>query len=114
VRERALAGGGFGGVNTTVAAFAFLEVEEGFEEVGSIEIRPQRFGDEDFRVGNLPEKKIADAHFTAGADEEIGIGKVGSVEMARDLFLGDGLTMVVGLGEDGIHGVHNFSAAAVV
>lgn len=72
-----------------VAAFAFLEVEEGFEKTGAVEIGPERIGDEDFGVGNLPEEEIADAHFTAGANEKIRIGKIGGVEMAGEIFFGD-------------------------
>ena len=66
-------GGGWGAGDGAIAAFAFLVIEEGFEEAGAIEIGPQGFRDQDFGVGNLPEKEIADAHFAAGANEEIGI-----------------------------------------
>ena len=70
-----LAGGGArGGSDGAVAAFAFLEIEEGFEEAGAIEVWPESFYDKDFGVGDLPEKEIADAHFAAGADQKIGIG----------------------------------------
>ena len=72
-----------------VTAFATLEIEERFEQTGAIEIRPECIGDEDFGVSDLPEEEIADAHFTAGADEEIRIGKIGSVEVAGDVVLGD-------------------------
>src|SRR5580704_16142455 len=91
VQQIRLAGGAFGGgvgVYAAVAAFAFLEVEDGFEETGAIEIGPEGFGDENFGVGDLPEKEIADANFSAGADEEIGIGQIGGVEMACDFVFG--------------------------
>ena len=89
--SKSAGGGGAGGRSDgAVAAFAFLEVEEGFEKTGTIEIGPEGFGNEDFGVGNLPEEEIADAHFAAGADEEIGIGKIGGVEMAGQIFFGDG------------------------
>src|ERR1035438_8211499 len=58
-RELDLAGGG-GGFDGAVAAFPFLEIDQGFEEAGAIEIGPERFSDEDLGVGNLPEEEIAD------------------------------------------------------
>jgi len=89
---RGSASGGSGGRGDgAVTAFAFLVVEKSLKETGAIEIRPERFRDKDFRVGNLPEQKIADAHFPAGANQEIGIGKVGGVEMSGEIFFGDGL-----------------------
>ena len=69
-----------------VAAFALLEVEERFKEAGAIEIGPQCFGNKNLGVGDLPQEKITDTHFTTGADQQIGIRKTGSVEMARNLF----------------------------
>ena len=67
----------------------------------------------------MPEKEIADAHLTARTDEEIGIGKIGGVEMPSELFFSDRRRIVVAvvataLGEDGVHGIDNFGAAAVV
>jgi len=114
--RKGLAGGGLGGVDAPVATFAFLEVDERLEEAGAIEIRPESFGDEDFGVGNLPEKKIADAHFATGADKKIRVGKIGGVEVPRELFLGDGLRgpVAIAFGKDGVHGVDDFGAAAVI
>ena len=66
--------GGGSGVDATVAAFALLEIEKSFEETSAVEVGPENLGDEEFGVGDLPEKEIADAHFSAGTDEEIGIG----------------------------------------
>src|SRR5437763_14479972 len=48
------------------------------------EFWPQRWCDVDFRVSQLPEKKIAQAHFAAGTNHEIGIGKMACIEMLRD------------------------------
>jgi len=91
-----LAGGGAGwGRDGAVAAFASLVVEEGFEEAGAVEIGPESFGDEDFGVGDLPEEEIGDAHFSRGADEEVGIGKIAGVEVAGEFVFGDGM-------EDGV------------
>src|SRR5260370_5456767 len=111
-----LAGGGFGGVYAAVATLALLEIDEGCEEMGAVEIGPESFGDKNFGVGNLPEENITDAHSAAGANEKIGIRKIGGVEMARELIFGDWLrgAVAVALAEEGVHGVDDFRAAAVV
>src|SRR5579862_7187681 len=102
--------------DAAVAAIALLEFDEGLEEPGAIEIRPQGIGDENLRVGNLPEQEVADAHFAAGADEQIGVGEAGSVEVLFELGLGELFRGAGGalFGEDAVGGVHNFGAAAVV
>src|SRR5579859_4320480 len=63
--------------DATVAAVALLEFEEGFEQARTVEVRPQGVGHKNFRVGDLPEQEVADAHFAAGANEQIGIGEAG-------------------------------------
>ena len=51
------------------------------------EVRPERVRHPDFGVRNLPEQEIADAHFAARADQEIGIGLAGGVEKLAELAL---------------------------
>src|SRR5262245_35564020 len=68
------------GMNGAVTAVAFLVVDDGFEEMPGAEVRPERVGHPDFRVGNLPQQEITDTHFAAGADQKIGIGLPGGVE----------------------------------
>ena len=53
------------------------------------EVRPQRVGDPDLGVGDLPEQEVADAHLAAGADQQIGIGLAGGVEEAGEALLVD-------------------------
>ena len=48
------------------------------------EVGPERLGDVQFRVGDLPEQEIADAHLAGRADQQIGIGTGGGVEAGRD------------------------------
>ena len=67
-----------------VAAFALLEIDQRFEQARAGEIGPESFGDVDFGVGDLPEQEIADAHFAAGANQQVGIGQAGGVEMFGD------------------------------
>src|SRR5450631_991104 len=131
-------GDGFGGIgggglaDAAVAAFAFLVFDEGFEQAGAVEIGPERFGDEHFGVGDLPEEEIADAHFSAGTNQEIGIGQAVGVEVAGELIFGDaldvtisvsidlaiavrvGVAVAVALREYRVHRVDDLGAAAVV
>src|ERR1700734_3127985 len=87
------AGGGFGVglafADAAVAAFAFLKLDESFEQTGAAEVRPQRFRDENLGVGNLPEEKIADAHFAAGANQQVGIGQAVCIHVTRETFFGN-------------------------
>ncbi len=95
-----------------------MVVGDAFEEVSAAEFWPERGSDVDLGVGELPEKKIAQAHFAAGADDEIGVGQVTGVEVLRDDFFGNFQvldTTVVGCGgEHGVEGVNQFRAGAVV
>src|SRR5437667_356359 len=52
-----------------------VSLESGIE-LRFAKIRPERRGHQQFRVRNLPEQEIADAHFTTGANEQIRVGKV--------------------------------------
>src|SRR5271170_5451902 len=52
-----------------VPPLALLKVEQRFIKLRGCEIGPQRFGHINLGVCNLPEQKIADAHFAAGADQ---------------------------------------------
>src|SRR6185503_12495838 len=61
-----------------VAAGVFLE---GSEEFRFAELGPERGGDDQLGVGNLPEQEIAHAHFAAGADEQVRVGEVPGVEV---------------------------------
>src|SRR5215469_799092 len=74
------------GPEAAVAAFARLIVEQGVEEPGARKVRPKNVRHIDFSIRNLPEQKIADAHFAAGANQEIGIGQTRGVQV-----IGDGL-----------------------
>src|SRR5512139_2028854 len=45
-----------------------------------VEFGPQRVGEIQFGVGELPQQEIADALLAAGADEQVGFGHVGDAE----------------------------------
>src|SRR5262245_22595864 len=72
-------------------AFALLVVLDGVEKFRFAEIRPQRVGDVQLAVGDLPEKEVGDAHLAAGADEQVGIGKAGGAEMGGERGVVDAL-----------------------
>src|SRR5271163_135517 len=65
---------------TAVAAFAALEVGDGFEQMHPAEVGPEAVGDKDLGVGDLPEQEVRDALLAAGADDQIGIGHACGVE----------------------------------
>ena len=69
--------------DAAVAALALLIGEHGLEQVPAAEVGPQRVGDVDLGVGDLPQQVVADAHLAARADQQIGIGLAGGVEEAR-------------------------------
>ncbi len=66
-----LAGGGFG--QFSEAALAFLEIFNGFGQIGGFEFRPHARGEKEFGVSALPEHEIAQAAVASGADQEIDI-----------------------------------------
>src|SRR5688500_11132532 len=78
--------------DAAVAALALLIREHGVEQVTPPEVGPQRVGDVDLGVGNLPQQVVAHAHFTARADHQVRVGLPGGVEKAREA----GLVEVLG------------------
>ncbi len=111
-------------------ALALLVVRDGFEEMDAAEVGPKAIGDQELRVGDLPEEEVGDALLPGGADDEIGVGHVAGVEGARDIGLVecvecsgaeevfDGAAARVGLGgevgEDLADGVDHLGAGSVV
>ncbi len=49
-----------------------------------VEFGPAFIGDPDFGVADLPEQEIADPHFAGGANQQIGVGRAGRIEMIGD------------------------------
>jgi hypothetical protein len=75
------------------AAFAAVEFFEGGVEVGFVEVGPHAVGEDELGVGGFPEKKIGEALFSAGADEEIDV-----VALCGERLVQDGLQQI-GCGE---------------
>jgi len=64
---------------------------DGFEKMEAVEVWPEAVGDEDLGVGDLPEEEVRDALFAGGADDQVWVGHVRSVEGAGDAGLIEGL-----------------------
>src|SRR5438045_2159079 len=60
----------------TVAPFTLLIFLDALQQVSTTEFGPQCGSHIDLGVGKLPEKKITQPHFAAGADNQIGIGQM--------------------------------------
>ena len=77
------------------AALAGGEVGEGGVEVLFGEVRPEGGGDPQLGVADLPEEEVGKAQLAGSADEQVGVRRVGGVEVAgkklgRDVRRGDG------------------------
>src|SRR6185437_3127976 len=62
---------------------------DGFVERLGAEVGPQRVGEVELGVGELPEEEVGDALLAAGADEEVGLRRVAHGEEAPEALLGD-------------------------
>src|SRR5262245_16580976 len=100
----------------TEATLPQLELAQRFEELPFAEVRPQRLGDVDLRVGDLPQQKVRETHLATRPDQEVGIGDSGGAEALRDRVLVDGLRRdLPGLhaGRDLLDGDRDLRASAV-
>src|SRR5436305_1348047 len=70
--------------HATVAALPALVGQDRLEQVLAPEVGPQGLRHPDLRVGDLPEQEVADAQLAGGADEEVGVGLAGGVEVPPD------------------------------
>src|SRR5690606_8903222 len=84
---RAGASARFGGRNLLArAAEASLAPAERLDravERDDVEVGPERVGEIQLGVGELPQQEITDALLAAGADEQIGLGRVGHRQVRR-------------------------------
>ena len=58
--------------------------DRGVERRG-VEVGPQRLGEVELGVRELPQQEVADALLAAGADEEVGLGRVAHREIGREV-----------------------------
>src|SRR5438270_1051132 len=66
------------------AAIPALELAHGVVQVLAREVGPQRVGEEELAVGQLPEQEVGDPVLPRGADDEVGVGHLGVVEAGPD------------------------------
>src|SRR6266404_3760136 len=59
------------------------------EKLRFSKIRPKRWRDYQLRIRNLPKQEVADAHFAAGPDQQIGVRQVMGIEVLRKNLLVD-------------------------
>src|SRR5262245_6362937 len=100
-------------LDAAVATVAFLIGDDGLEQMASPEIGPERLGDPDLGVCNLPEEEVADAHLAARPDEQVGIGLARRVEKLAEAALVEVVGAYAG-GDRAARGVDDLCAAAVV
>ncbi len=57
------------------AAFTGGVGVEGLSHFFGAEVRPEGWGEVELRIGGLPQQKVADTQFSAGADDEVRVGQ---------------------------------------
>src|SRR5688572_47006 len=85
-RERA---GGERRSSTAEAAAAAGVRRQGRLEISRREVRPVAFDEHELGVRELPEQEVRDAQLARGADEQVGIGHLGGVEVRGEDVLVD-------------------------
>src|SRR5690606_4270240 len=98
---------------TPESAVPLLVRFERQEQLFAAKVWPECRGRVILGVRRLPDEKVAEAHFAASADNQVGIGLAGSVEVIGQDLLGHGLRGYA-LGEDRSHGVDDLRATTVV
>src|SRR5574337_91133 len=96
-----------------VAAVALTVSFEGAAIFFFSEVRPIGGSDVPLRISCLPDQKIADAQLARSADDEVGVGHAGSIEILIDQLIRD----LLGLDAVPHHlldGLDDFVASAVV
>src|SRR5688572_18570152 len=78
----------------------------------SVEIRPQRLGEIELGISELPEEEVRDALLAPGADEQIGLGRIAHREVWRERrFVDRGASAIR---EHAVHRLQDVPASAVV
>src|SRR5439155_12137560 len=70
--------------STAEAAATLLKGADRAQEIDLAEGRPQHIGEIELAVGALPQQKAGQPDLAAGADDKIGIGQAGGVEIPGD------------------------------
>ena len=64
-------------------------LRQGRAQVALVEVGPELVDEDELRVGELPEQEVRDAQLAARADQQIGIGQLGRVEVRGEDVLVD-------------------------
>src|SRR4051812_27413965 len=72
-----------------VAPVALVEFSDCIFQIALREIGPQRIDEDQFGIGRLPQKEIADPLLSAGSDQQVRIGNVAGQQAGGEAFLGD-------------------------
>src|SRR6476619_2021101 len=88
-------------------------LRQGCAEGTGVEVRPELVGEDELRVGELPQQEVRDAQLAARADEQIRVGKRRRVEVRGEHVLVDlgGLHPAL---DDSARRLDELGAAAVV
>jgi len=90
-----------------------LKRADGFVQVRAAEIRPEHRREPEFGIRGLPEEEVAEAHFAAGANQQVRLRQISRVEVPGDRFRSDRLGRNPA-SDDLPYGVHELSLAGVV
>ena len=74
-------------------AFSAGVVQQSRFHVPFAKVRPQRVRHVNFRVADLPEKKVGDAHFSGGADKQVRFRHAGGVQVLAEQVFRYGVRM---------------------
>src|SRR6266851_1587307 len=106
--------------STAEAAAALLEGADRAQEIDLAEGRPQDVGEIELAMGALPQQEAGEADLAASADDQVGIGQSGGIEMLGDRLgcdtldrLRQGRVVVGHAVEQGANGVGDLLAAAI-
>src|SRR5438477_5374366 len=102
--------------NTAVATVAILKIDKCLEQTRPVEVRPQCFGHKYFRIGDLPQKKIAHPHFAAGTDQQVRLRQASRIKVAFQVrfFQSFGVTSRSPFSEQCVCGVDDLRSPAIV
>src|SRR5207253_4764453 len=95
--------------DAAIAPLPLLVFQQRFQQARPVEVWPERLSNENFRVGNLPQQKIAYPHLPAGTDQQVRVRQPFGVQMPGKLLLGNfaRCSVAVALGKDRVQGVDN-------
>src|SRR5207245_11160805 len=105
------------GLQSAVAPFALLECDDGFVQMPLVEVGPKRVCDPDFRVGDLPEKKVTDPELATGSNQQIRVRQPRCIKVrCKFIFLNTAVfrSRPPAVSQNPIYRVNDLRTAAVI